>query len=164
MERKGIGVSGITVERAITILRPASDLYRFCRQMENFPRFMTAIEAVEVAGDRARWRAVFGAGKYLEWETEILDDEEDRMLSWASVSGSEIATSGALRFGPSLPGRGTEVHLAFRLDLPSDTLRDWLAKVAGEDPAVQIHEDLRRLKQLLETGELATTEGQPRGK
>ncbi len=39
-----------------------------------------------------------------------------------------------------------------------------IAKLFGEDPELQIKEDLRRFKMLMEAGEIATTEGQPRGK
>jgi uncharacterized membrane protein len=38
-----------------------------------------------------------------------------------------------------------------------------IARLLGEEPHLQINEDLRRFKQLIETGEVASTVGQPSG-
>lgn len=165
MGRKTISTSGFKVESAISILRPRDEVYRFCQDVQNWRLFLTAIDSVEpLTEGKTLWKGRWGADKTVQWENEVFEDEADNTISWSSIAGSEVVTSGSFRFRPAPAGRGTEVHLAYRFDLPSDTLRDWMAKILGEDPLRQIHNDLRRLKQLMETGELATTAGQTRGK
>ena len=46
---------------------------------------------------------------------------------------------------------------------PAGALGVAIAKMFGEEPEQQLRSDLRRLKQILETGEIATTDGQPAG-
>ena len=52
------GSAGIIVEESVTINRSASELYRFWRNLENLPRFMSHLESVERITDTlSRWRA-----------------------------------------------------------------------------------------------------------
>jgi uncharacterized membrane protein len=60
-------------------------------------------------------------------------------------------------------GRGTEVHVVLRYDPPAGPVGAAVAKLLGEDPAGAIEEDLRHFKQVMETGEIPTTQGQPTG-
>jgi uncharacterized membrane protein len=39
----------------------------------------------------------------------------------------------------------------------------WVARLFGEEPHQQIRDDLRNFKRVLETGEIPTIQGQPRG-
>jgi uncharacterized membrane protein len=70
------------------------------------------------------------------------------------VSGAWRESEGEIvRFVPAPGDRGTEVHVERRR----------AAKLFGPSPAAQLHDDLRRFKQVLETGEVARSEGSPRG-
>lgn len=164
--RKHLGTTDITVERAATVNRNAAEVYRFWRELDNLPRFMEGVESIrQLDTGRHRWTAESSDGRRLEWETEILDDEPGRLLSWASRPDSEIAAWGSVRFVPAPGDRGTEVHLAERFQPPvSQRVSEWFWNLFGENPGVRLQEDLRRFQQLMETGELISTEGQPRGK
>ncbi|MBE0596480.1 MAG: SRPBCC family protein [Desulfuromonadales bacterium] len=163
---KHLGTTDYTVERAVTIDCTAAELYRFWRELENLPRFMAGIESIRPLEEgRYLWAAESSDGRRLEWVTEILEAEPERLISWASVRGSELSAWGSVRFHPAPGERGTEVHLAERFQPPlSLTLGEWFWNLFGEDPGVRLQEDLRRLQQLLESGELVSIEGQPRGK
>ena len=49
-------------------------------------------------------------------------------------------------------------------DPPAGKVGSAIASLFGASPAHQIHEDLRRFKQILEAGEIPTTKGQSSGR
>jgi uncharacterized membrane protein len=72
-----------------------------------------------------------------------------------------VSTAGSVNFRET--PRGTDVRVHLQYNPPAGKVGAAVARLFGEDPSVQIHEDLRRFKQLMETGEIPTTDGQPRG-
>src|SRR5437762_4217982 len=153
---------GIRVEEAVTVNASASDLYQFWRNFENLPRFMDHLESVHVEDSKhSHWRAKGPIGLKAEWDAEIINEVPNELIGWRSVDGSNVDNAGSVHFTPTQ--RGTEVKVVLRYDPPGGALGAAVAKVFGEDPRRQVREDLRRFKQLVETGEVATTEGQPTG-
>jgi uncharacterized membrane protein len=152
----------IHVARAFTINKSAADLFAFWRNFENLPRFMTHLEEVKNLDDkRSRWKAAAPAGFTVEWEAEIINEEPNRSIAWRSLGGSDVHHAGSVRFVET-PDRGTEVRVVLDYIPPMGRLGWAVARVFGEEPRQQIQEDLRRFKQLMETGETATNAG-PRG-
>ncbi|HEX6107291.1 MAG TPA: SRPBCC family protein [Gemmatimonadales bacterium] len=147
--------AGIRVRRSITLQQSPDQVYHFWRDFRNLPRFMSHLESVEVLDDRrSRWRATAPAGTTVEWEAEILEERPGEILSWRSLPGSEVDNAGSVRFVPAPGGRGTEVRVELRYDPPGGRMGAKVAKLFGEAPEQQIDGDLRRLKQVLETGEV----------
>ena len=65
----------------------------------------------------------------------------------------------------SAPGeRGTMVRVEMSYVPPAGAVGAVVAKITPQSPERQVREDLRRFKQLMETGEVATTTGQSAGK
>ena len=161
--RAGEGSSGhraVRVEQVATINRNIHDVYQFWRQFENFPRFMRHLESVEqLDGRRSRWRAKGPAGMKVEWEADLLEDREDEWIAWRSLPGSQVENSGSVRFSPAPGARGTEVRVQLQYTPPGGTLGRGLAWLFGEEPDIQVKDDLRRFKQLMETGEIPISEG-----
>jgi uncharacterized membrane protein len=151
------------VERSVTINRPIGDVYRFFRDLENLPSFMQHLRSVRADGRRSHWVATGPAGMKVEWDAEITGEIENERLAWRSVEGSDVFNEGSVRFDRTPQGRETVVHVSLRYDPPGGRAGAMLAKLFGEEPSQQITEDLRRLKRLLEAGEIPTVEGQPRG-
>ncbi len=150
----------VRVERVTTINKPVHEVYRFWRQFENLPKFMRHLESVEVIDDRrSRWRARAPVGMKVEWEAELLEDREDEWIAWRSLPGSQIENSGSVRFSPAPGARGTEVRVQLRYNPPAGALGRGIAWLFGEEPDQQVHEDLRRFKQLMETGEIPLSDG-----
>ncbi|WP_019586879.1 SRPBCC family protein [Deinococcus apachensis] len=153
----------IAVQRGVTIGKSADELYTFWRNFENLPRFMDHLESVKVQdgdGKRSHWVAKAPVGTSVEWDAEITEDEPGRLIAWRSLEGSTVPNEGRVEFRPAPGDRGTEIHVSLTYRPPGGTLGASVARLLGEDPAVQIGEDLRRLKRLLEVGEVPTTEGQ----
>jgi uncharacterized membrane protein len=156
------GHDDVSIEAAATIARPPDEVYAFFRRLENAPRFMAFIESVqEVDATRSRWVARTAAGQTLDWEAEILEDRPGQLIAWRSDPGGLVRHSGAVRFRPAPGGRGTEVRLDVEYDPPASAIGRSLAVLFGSATEYRVEEDLRRLKQILEAGETATTRGQP---
>lgn len=163
-EAAGLNKS-IKVEKTVTINKPAEELYNFWHNFERLPSFMKHLKSVTVIDDkRSHWVANAPLGQSVEWDAEIITDEPNRLISWASVEGADVDNSGFVRFQPAPADRGTEVKVVIECAPPGGTLTAALATLFGEEPKQQIGDDLRRFKQLMEAGEIATTEGQSSGR
>ncbi|MEU9509983.1 SRPBCC family protein [Micromonospora sp. NPDC048170] len=154
----------IDLEVAVTVNRSPAEAYRFWRDLENLPRFMSHLESVR-ADDlrRSHWTARAPAGRRVEWDAEIVDDQPNRTLAWRSMPGTRVPNAGRARFVPAPGDRGTEVRVRLRYAPPAGALGRAVAKLFGEEPEQQVRDDLRRFKQVLETGEVVRSEGSPDG-
>ncbi|MCI0457490.1 MAG: SRPBCC family protein [Gemmataceae bacterium] len=152
---------GVKVVRAVSINRPAEELYRFWRNFENLPRIMHNLVRVTTEGKRSQWVARGPMGKEVEWDAEIITEEPNRLIGWRSLEGSEMATAGSVHFTPATGGRGTEVRVEMKYDPPAGKVGVLIAKMFSENPAQQIQEDLRRFKQLMEAGATPPPESPP---
>jgi uncharacterized membrane protein len=155
----------IRVAETITINASPVELYRFWKNLENLPLFMEHLESVsKVNGRVSHWVAKAPAGAIVEWDAEIVEDEPERRIGWRTLPASQVTHEGMVSFEPATAGRGTIVRIDMLYVPPAGKAGVWIARLFGEEPALQVADDLRRLKQLLETGEVATTLGQPAGK
>ena len=163
--QSAIGINQpIKVEKTVTINKPADELYRYWHNFENLPTFMKHLKSVKVHYQkRSHWIANAPLGNSVEWDAEILEDRENEFISWASVEGADVDNSGFVRFQKAPGDRGTEVKIVLEYNPPGGILGATVAKLFGEEPEQQIGDELRRFKMLMEAGEIATTEGQPRG-
>lgn len=156
---------GVKVEESIAINRDAGTLWNYWRNLENLGRFMRHLECVEEIGDRrSRWTARGPLGFNVVWEAEIINEKENELIAWRSVDDSEVDSAGSVHFRELPNGRGTEVRVILKYDAHAAQLAAPLARLLGASPCQQIHEDLQHFKQVMETGEVATIEGQPRGR
>jgi uncharacterized membrane protein len=160
------GNRGVKVTRACTVLKPASELYRFWRDEENLLRIIKHPATIEkVSAVESRWTVSAPPGeRQVSWRSLIINDEPDRLIAWRSAEGAEIANAGTVRFEPAPGGDGTEVTVTFEYNAPAGKLGAWLAKLSGEEASQQVAEALRRFKALMEAGEIPTIDGQPAGK
>jgi uncharacterized membrane protein len=146
---------GIHVVQRITIKRPRNEVYGFWHNFENLPRFMAHLESVEISSEgRSHWTAKAPAGTTVEWDAETIDDRPNELIAWRSLQDSTVPNSGTVRFTDAPGDRGTEVHVELRYQPPGGRLGSWIAKLFGEEPDLQVKGDLRRFKQVMETGEI----------
>lgn len=154
-ETEGSHALPIEVRKTVTIYRPPAELYAFWRKLENLPRFMEHLESVRVLDERrSAWTAKGPVGSQYEWQAEITEDRPGELISWRSVPPSDGFNTGTVTFLPAPGDRGTEVHVELRYKPPAGPLGAAIAKLFGKEPGQQILSDLRRLKQVLETGEV----------
>jgi len=155
----------IKVEKTVTINKPADELYRYWHNFERLPTFMKHLKSVTVHDNkRSHWIANAPLGASVEWDADIVNEQENQLIAWASVEGADVDNSGFVRFTPAPDGRGTEVKVVIEYNPPGGAIGATFAKLFGEEPEQQTGDDLRRFKQIMETGEIATTEGQSSGR
>jgi uncharacterized membrane protein len=154
----------VHVRKAITIGRPAEDLYKFWRDFENLPRFMRHLESVQVTGERrSHWKAKAPFGRTVEWHAEITEDRPNEQLAWRSLESADVPNYGSVTFEPAPGGRGTTVRVDLHYEPPGGVIGATIAKLFGEEPGQQVQEDLRAFKQLMETGEVVQSEASVKG-
>jgi uncharacterized membrane protein len=148
-----------------TVTRPPEEVYAFWRHLDRLPTFMAHLEEVRATdGRRSHWKASAPFGRDVEWDAETTDDVPGQRIAWRSVDGADVPNAGVVRFVPAPGGRGTEVHVALTYELPGGALGKAAAKYFGEEPSQQLDDDLRRFKQVMETGEVVRSDGAPWGK
>jgi len=147
------------------INRPPHECYDYWHDIERFPEFFREVKSVRVTGDRrSHWIANGPGGKEISWDSEVTQDLPGEAIEWRSLNGTPIPHSGSVRFEPVREGRCTIVRLRMVYEMPVSAARSAISSTLGPDPGFRLRKDLRRFKSMMETGEIATAEGQPAGR
>jgi uncharacterized membrane protein len=145
--------------------RMPGELYDYWRRLENLPRILQHLESVkELDHRRSHWVAKAPAGQTVEWDAEIINDVPGEVIAWRSLPGASVPNAGAVTFREAPAGRGTEIKVNLEYEPPLGRLGVAVARLFTEEPTVQVREDLRRFKALMETGELPVSENPGQGK
>ena len=156
------GNRGIHVRESVRVERPLPEVYRFWRRLENLPRFMDALDSVTDLGNgRSRWVAAGPGGVRVAWDAEIINEVEDAVIGWRSLPESDIVTAGSVTFAAARGGRSTQVTVHLQYAPPAGRVGAMVAKLFGREPSQTVREDLRRLRQILEAGEIPRAAGEP---
>jgi uncharacterized membrane protein len=167
--RSGRRQATVSLTAAVTVAKPRAEAYALWRRLEGLPAFMAHLDSVTTTGPRtSHWRATAPFGTTVEWDARITADIPGERLCWQSIDGGAVRNEGEVRFVPA-PGDtnaepATEAHVTLRYSVPAGKPGAVLARYFGEDPHQQLDDDLRRFKQVLETGEVVRSEGAPAGK
>jgi uncharacterized membrane protein len=154
----------VNITRAVTILRPAPDLYGFWRRFENISKVVKHPVTITSASDsESHWSVSAPGGKRVEWDAVVTDDRPNELIAWRSKENADIPNSGSVRFAPAPGGDATEVIAEVRYLPPGGKLSALIAKLTGKEAGQQVTETLRRFKALMEAGEIPTIDGQPVG-
>jgi uncharacterized membrane protein len=154
----------VHTQKAITVGRPAAELYHFWRDFRNLKTFMLGVESVEIIDDQHSHWTVNAMGRTYQWDAEIFNEKENELIAWRSVGAADIVNAGAVRFQPLEGDRGTCVFITLNFNPPGGKVTAAILKLIGDQPGRLLERNLQRFKQLMETGEIATIEGQPSGR
>ena len=147
-----------------TVTKPPEEVYDFWSSLDRFPSFMAHVDDIQMTGPRtSHWKVSAPFDREVEWDAETTEQVPGSLLSWRSKEGADVANSGEVRFVRAPDGTSTEVHVTLTYDAPGGGLGKALAKYFGEDPSQQLDDDLRRFKQVMETGEVVRSDGSPVG-
>ena len=148
-----------------TVTKPPEEVYDFWAGFDRFSSFMAHVDEVRVTGSRtSHWKVSAPFDRDVEWDAETTEQVPGSLLSWRSKEGADVPNSGEVRFVRAPDGTSTEVHVTLTYDAPGGALGKALAKYFGEDPSQHLDDDLRRFKQVIETGEVVRSDGAPWGK
>ena len=160
---KSTNHGGIDITKSVTVRRPAQELFGYWRTLENLPNFMKHLTSVETIDSKnSRWRTKGALGTEVSWQAEITAERAGEYIAWKSVPGSQLENLGSVRFLQEANGE-TKVELHIRYQPPGSIAGQTIEKILGPNARTQVMNDLRRFKQLMEAGELASTEGQAAG-
>ena len=141
---------------AVTIGRPASELYAFWRDVTNLPKFVENLERIEKLDERrSRWTVKGPGGTTVSWDSVITDDQPGQSISW-QAENADVPNSGKVEFLDA-GTRGTVVRAVIAYEPPAGVVGKVVAKMFQREPRIQSRRDLRRFKQLMEAGEIATS-------
>lgn len=156
------GQGSSVVGRSVTINRPVGELYSYFRDFSNLPHFMENVVSMEVRDDHvSHWKVKAPAGATVEWDARITQEQTDRLIEWTSEPGADVVNSGRVEFRDA-GERGTVVTVTIAYDPPGGVIGKVIGKMFQREPAIQARRDLRRFKQLMETGEIATPAMNPK--
>jgi uncharacterized membrane protein len=156
---EGADAGIIRTKRSITIHKSPEEVYAFWRNFENLPQFMRHLESVTVSGNgRSHWKAKAPAGQSVEWDATTTADRPNELISWRSDEGAPVYNAGTVRFERAPGGRGTEVRVDLEYDPPFGKLGSKVAMLFREEPGQQVQDDLRHLKQVMETGDIVLSD------
>ena len=155
------GARGTSLKEHITIARPVREVFNFWRDLSHHPRFVRGLESVERTGDRtSRWTLRGPGGVRLQWEAEVINEVPPDLIAWRSLAGADVVSAGSVHFTPT-GGSGTLVTVTMQYSRTAGHPGVAFSWMAGRSPASELRADLRRLKELLETGDGSLAEGQP---
>lgn len=153
------------VESTVIVNKSPQECYQFWRDLSNLPKFSALVESVAPIDERrSHWTIKGPMRSVTEWDSEITVDKPGERIAWRSVDGAPVEQAGVVRFDEATGGRGTLVRISMHYGAPAGGAVRSIAKLFGLDPGSELRQDLRRFKQLIETGEIATTRGQPSGR
>ena len=157
-----LGLDGDSVStRSVTINRSRDELFAYWRDFTNLPSFMDNIERVDVSdANHSHWVVKAPGGRTVEWDAIISDEHAPAYFAWTSAKGADVPNSGRIEFAEAGP-RGTIVTATIAYDPPAGAIGKLVAKLFQREPAIQARRDLRRFKQVMETGEVATNARNP---
>ncbi len=157
---------GTRISQSLLINKSPEELYAYWHNFENLPHIMRHFKFVRVLDNgRSHWvaKAPLIAGGEVEWDAEVTTDEPNSGIAWRALPGGDIEHRGSIKFSKAAGDRGTNVKVVLEYYPPAGQLGRWVAKLFGEEPEQQIHDDLRNFKRMMEIGEIPTIIGQPHG-
>lgn len=152
---------GQLVKYAVTIARPREEIYQIWHDWHRLPEFSPHLISVTPLDEKTTEWTVRGPNGNVTWKAETVNDTLNEKIGWRSVEGSEIDNHGVVQFFDAPGNRGTEVHVHLSYDAPWGALGKYIAKATGNEPEQEVGEMMRRMKALLECGEIPIVEGQP---
>jgi uncharacterized membrane protein len=148
-----------------TVTKPPEEVYDFWSSLDRFPTFMAHVDDVHVTGPHtSHWKVSTPFDREVEWDAETTAQVPGSLLSWRSTDGADVPNAGEVHFVSAPDGTSTEVHVTLTYDAPGGKFGKALAKYFGEDPSQHLDDDLRRFKQVIETGQIVRSDGAPWGK
>jgi uncharacterized membrane protein len=151
------GERGVHIRESIRLERPIEDVFAYWRRLENLPRVMSHLESVSERPDGGtHWVARGPGGMRFTWDAAIINEIRDQVIGWQSLPGSTIQTAGSVNFDRVRAGRSTQLTVHLQYSAPGGVAASSVAALFGQSPAQTVREDLRRFKQQMEAGEVAT--------
>ncbi|WP_051291243.1 SRPBCC family protein [Pedobacter glucosidilyticus] len=166
LDKNSNETNAINTRVIFTVNKPREEVYRYWRQLENLPFFMSHLQRVEQKNDvESEWIArIPGGVGIIKWNAEIVKEIPNELIGWQSIENSTINNAGKVEFYDAPRGQGTVLKVIFSYHPPAGALGEGVAKLFNPLFKTILKEDIRAFKQVIEAGEVATIKGQPSGR
>lgn len=142
----------VDVRHAIHVARPRDELYAIWRDFSTLPQFMDHLARVEVITPTvSHWVTKGPAGTSVEWDMEIVDEQQGEWIAWRSKGPTEVPNRGTVMFREAAGG-GTEIFVTLEAEPPAGKVGDLVARMFGRSPDRQVRRALERFKDMAESG------------
>lgn len=150
-------------QKTITVNRPVAEVYSFWRNPGNAGLLVKNLSVAASHSEKiSHWSVKLNSG-VLEWEAETVEARENESIAWRSLPGWDLDYSGSVSLCQAAGNRGTIVKFALEYAHLEKKTTAILGRAFGKDARSILETELYRFKSLLETGEIPTTQGQPKG-
>ena len=148
----------INIRTSLSINAPRKFVYDTWRNLENLPHFLKHIKKIKVTDDIHSHWVLKTPGKIpsVEWNAEIIDQEDARELSWRSLPGSMIETAGKINFADTL--NATQVLIMISYRPPAGFIGSAIAKFLNPSLKKMIEDDILKFKNYVEQKKPKVTE------
>jgi uncharacterized membrane protein len=155
----------LSITRAVTVGKPADELYRLWREPQTMVRIMEEFADISVKDEkRSHWSVRGPLGRRIEWDYEVTEEHPGERIRWQTMPGAEVPNDGVVEFRPALGDRGTEVLLRMRFHPAMPVPSEGVMKLLGFVPKQIAYKALWRFKALAETGDIPSIKNQPAGR
>ncbi|HEX7127025.1 MAG TPA: SRPBCC family protein [Thermodesulfobacteriota bacterium] len=151
------------IEAGVTIRRPVEEVFRFYRAFGNLPSFLGDVVAIqEIDPTTSRWTILGPLGIRTNWTIRVTEERTNELIRYETVASPRLRTSWAIHFTPGAGAGETEVREVMKA--PLGRLGRVALALVGKYPAEEVSANLRRLKEVLETGRVTDTSYSVAGK
>lgn len=142
----------INARVSLTVGRPRNEVYAFWRNLENLPLFMKHLKTVTDLGEgRYHWEAdIPGLPSSINWDAEIIKEEEGTLLGWNALPGADIDNAGKVTFIDA-GEKSTELQIVITYRAPLGPAGRGIAKLLTPLFESMIKEELQQFKTYIET-------------
>ena len=144
----------LRIDIATTVFSAAEPVYRRARDFGKLAGIAPHFKSVDTLDDRRYHIVAEYFGQRADWDVEIFNEIPNELIAWRSMPGSPIALAGTVRLQPAPGGRGTEARMTLELE-PQTPAGVALFSLIGRFQEHSMRETMRRMKQLIEAGEMA---------
>lgn len=152
-----------TIEASVTIRRPVEDVFRFYRDFKNLPNFLGDVMAIEQIGQAtSRWTVQGPLGIRASWTIKVTEERANELIRYETVTPATLRTYWEIHFIPGAGAGETDVREVMKT--PLGRLGRAALALMGKFPAEEVSSNLRRLKEVMETGGVTDTSYSVAGK
>jgi uncharacterized membrane protein len=151
------------IEDSVTIQRPVDRVFAFYRDFTNLPRFLGDVMAIkQVSPTISRWTIQGPQGIRVNWTIKVTQERTNELIRYEMIATPALKSCWEVRFAPGSEPGETEVREVMRA--PLGRLGRAALALIGKFPAEEVSSNLRRLKQVMETGKVTDTSYSVAGK
>ena len=155
-----------SINESITVMRSLEECYLFCLDFSNVRQYLPHVENIETIS-QTHSRLIFteeGRIVHIPVEVDIAEDQINNIITWQASISAQLSAAGSIQFKEGPKPSQTEIFLHVKINPPVGAVGSAVIKAIGPFSHSLLSHTLHRFKQLIETGEIATTQGQPSGR